>query len=298
MISIEDLSKLEFDEDDFEYIIQSDKKYGDKIAPLSALFMALPQTADHKRSACADFVKKAVETAPECDNQYILQLLFWLYCVPFAKEYYKQKNISEEIFYDTMKDISCKTRDCKKLHGKVGTYSPWFYLHFSYVYFALGRLQFYIENYHNTYEKNGYTIQTGDRIYSCHIPSGSKLTREKCMESFQKAYEFFSDELTGDILPVICTSWLLYPPYKERVFPKGSNIESFANLFDIIGQYETGFRFSEAELIFGACYQGSTEGFPADNSLRRNMIEYMNSGEKSGHGIGIILYDGKQKKIL
>ena len=76
------------------------------------------------------------------------------------------------------------------------------------------------------------------------------------------------------------------------------NIEGFANLFDIIGQYETGFRFSEAERIFGACYQGSTEGFPADNSLRRNMIEYMNSGEQSGHGIGIILYDGKKKKIL
>ncbi|MBE7025929.1 MAG: hypothetical protein E7408_07755 [Ruminococcaceae bacterium] len=299
MVSRALLEKLEFEGKDIEYIVESDGKYGDRIAPLSALFMNNNKSPAERRKDSEEFVQKAIETAPECDNQYILQLLFWLYCVPFAKEHYEKNNISEEVLYNTMQDLTCKTRECKEVHGKVGCYSPWFYLHFSYVYFGLGRLQFYVENYtHAPYSKKGYTIKTGDRIYSCHIPSGSKLTEEKCMESFQKAYEFFKPELKGDILPLICASWLLYPPYIERVFPKGSNMERFAKLFDIIGQNETGQRFSECERIFGVPYEGNTNGFPDDNTLRRNMIAYMNSGSASGHGIGIILYDGEKKRIL
>ncbi len=198
-----------------------------------------------------------------------------------------------------MKDLSCKTRECKEVYGKTGVYYPYFYLHFGYVYFALGRLQYQVETYsHDTYSSGEYVINNGDRIYSCHIPSGSKLTEEKCMESLQKAYEFFKSQLQGDILPVICTSWLLYPPYIEHVLPKGSNMEKFSKLFHIIGQYETGRKFSESERVFGTHFKESTEGFPCDNSLRRNMIEYMNSGNQSGHGIGIILYDGRKKEIV
>ncbi len=299
MLERELLEKLDFESADIEYIIVKNKKYGDKIAPLSESFMNAEISVSEKRKLSAELLQKSIETAPECDNQYILQLLFWLHCVPFAKEHYEKNNISMDVFYDTMKDLSCKTNECKDVYNKIGCYSPWFYLHFSYVYFGLGRLQFYIENYtHETYSKDGYAINKGDRIYSCHIPSGGKLTQEKCMESFDKAYEFFKPELKDDILPLICTSWLLYPPYIEKVFPKGSNMEKFALMFDIIGQYETDYRFSECERIFGVAYKGNTDGFPTDNTLRRNMVEYMNSKSNSGHGIGIILYDGKNKRIL
>ncbi len=299
MINRELLKKLEFEETDIEYIMQSDIAYRDKIMPFSVSFMNAEKTPQNSFVISSEIIQKAIEAVPECDNPYILQLLFWLYCVPTAKEYYEKRGISEEVFYDTMKDLSCKTRECKEVHKKTGTYSPWFYLHFSYVYFGLGRLQFYIETYaHNTYSKNGYTVKKGDTIYSCHIPSGSKLTEEKCMHSFQKAYEFFKADLENDILPLTCRSWLLYPPYTERVFPKGSNIEKFANLFDIIEQHETGYKFSECEHIFGSTYKGNTDGFPDDNSLRRNMIEYMNSNSPSGYGVGILLYDGKKKRII
>lgn len=299
MIERKLLEKLEFESEDIDHIIECDKRYGSKISPLSTEFMKIGKSENERRAFSSELVQKAVDAAHDFDNPYIIRLLFWLYCVPYAEEYYKENNISEEIFFDTMKDLSCKTRECKEVYGKTGIYYPYFYLHFGFVYFALGRLQFCIDKYaHDTYSSGGYVINNGDRIYSCHIPSGDRLTEEKCMQSLQRAYEFFKPELKGNILPVICTSWLLYPPYIECVFPKDSNMEKFTKLFDITGQYETGRRFTECERIFGVAFEGSTENFPRDNSLRRNMIEYMNSGRPSGHGIGIILYDGIKREIV
>lgn len=309
MISYELLKRLNFETDDIEYILDCEKKYGDIIHPFSSEFMLTNgkqdfkpyeiKQSEEKYNFAAKTMEKVSSSVPDCDNEYVLQLLFWLHCLPFAKKYYDENGISEEIFYDTMKDISVKTRECKEQHGKTGTFTVWFFLYFDYLYFALGRLQFYTEMYnHKPYKFSDYEINPGDRVYSCHIPSGERLTTEMCMDSFGRAYEFYKDEIEGDILPLICRSWLIYPNYIGRVFPEGSNMEKFAKLFDITETIETGRKFGDCARVFGVPFEGTTEGFPSDNTLRRNFIEYINSGGEFGGGIGIILYDGVKKEII
>lgn len=309
VLSFDILTRLRFEPEDIPYILECDKKYSNIITPLSYEFMAtngyqngLPYAEElkwNKKSFALEMLERVVEANKTCDNEHISQLLFWLYCVPYAEEYYKKNEISEEIFYDTFSDISCKVRECKEQYGKIGTCFEWFYLHFDFIYFALGRLQYYIESYnHEPYKYGNYELKPGDLIYSCHIPSGDKLTPDSCMKSFDKAYEFFKDNLKDNILPIECRSWLIYPEYVGKVFPKDSNLEKFALMFDIIDRIDTGRNFKDCYHVFNRPFEGTTEGFPADNSLRRRFIEYINSGETFGTGTGIVLYDGLKKKII
>ena len=98
--------------------------------------------------------------------------------------------------------------------------------------------------------------------------------------------------------PLICFSWLLYKPYAEHVFPAGSNLKKFADLFDVIAEVNHGDNFEDAWRVFNQPYTGSTKDLPADNTLRRNFIQYINDGGSFGDGYGIILYNGKEKRII
>ena len=101
MIEYALLEKLGFENEDIEYIICADKEYGEKIAPVSRLFMESEKDENTRRELSSQMLQRAAETAGECDNVYILQLLFWLYCLPFAKTYYGKiekhmlKNLSQ-----------------------------------------------------------------------------------------------------------------------------------------------------------------------------------------------------------
>ena len=113
-----------------------------------------------------------------------------------------------------------------------------------------------------------------------------------------KAYEFFKPQLKEDIIPIISNTWLLYKPYIDNVYPEGSNLKKFAGLFDIIDEISRGNDFSDSWRVFGKMYNGSTKDFPSDNTLRRNFIKYINEKNEFGNGYGIILYDGKKKRII
>ena len=67
---------------------------------------------------------------------------------------------------------------------------------------------------------------------------------------------------------------------------------------DIIEINDAGRNFKDCIRVFNVPFNGTTERFPADNSLRRGFIEYINSGATFGSATGIILYDGIKKKII
>ena len=69
-------------------------------------------------------------------------------------------------------------------------------------------------------------------------------------------------------------------------------------MFDIIDTTSTGNVFDDGWRVFNKMYEGTTKDLPVDNSLRLRFVEYINSGGDFGYGYGIILYDGKQKKII
>ena len=260
-----------------------------------------PEEVQQRHSQMLDSLAAADKVCKDCDNEYIANLLFWLHCVPYAKPLYERADIDLSIYWESMSDLACKTRECKQKRGKCGTYVTWnwYSLFLDLLLFSLGRLQFYIETFQeDCYQFGDYTLKKGDTVYSCHIPSTGKLPIQACMDSFQQAYEFFKEDLTSSVIPIVCDSWLLYPPYLEKVFSEGSNLANFAGLFQIIAVTEIGTVFDKCANVFHMPYPGSTRPLPRDTSLRRNFIRYIDEGNTFGSGYGVILYDGQQKRII
>lgn len=301
------LEKLKIREADAREIQTCNREYGHVIEPLAREYMSFAPKAFLKpykvgeRAATEqrrkDFLARARETAGG-KEPYKAELLFWLHCVPYAQERYRQMGIPENIFWDTMMDITYKLDECRNVYEVCGVFSSWFFLHFDWQVASFGRLQYQIREFPKEhYEWDGYELNRGDLVYACHIPSAGKLTRELCLDSLQRAYDFLKNDLKTGILPVVCDSWLLFPPYIQSVFGEGSNLKAFSELFDIVEviprqTFEDGWR------IFGAAYTGPVSDLPKNTTLQRNMIRYMENGGGFGFGYGILLYDGEQRKIL
>ena len=304
---MEFLSKLGIKEADAREILACNEKIGDTIQKLAEEYMSFAPKAflkpyqegeraitEQRRNAFLSRVQEAAGEAPV----YKAWLLFWLHCVPYAWERYRQMGIPEEIFWDTMKDITYKLEECRQVYETCGVFSSWFSLHFDWQVAAFGRLQYQIREFpKERYVWGDYELNCGDLVYACHIPSSGKLTEALCLDSLQRAYEFLKKDLKTGILPVVCSSWMLFPPYVEHVFEEGSNLKAFARMFDVV-DVKSRETFDDGWRIFGSAYSGPISRLPRSTSLCRNMIRYMENGGSYGFGYGILLYDGEQKKII
>ena len=301
------LSKLGITGEDAEEILQHNRKYGDLMQQLAQEYMSFAPKSffkpyrDGERAESTQrrdtYLNKARAVVGE-ENTYMAELLFWLHCIPYAQAQYRKMEIPEAVFWETMKDITYKLEECKQLHGKCGVVSSWFSLHFDWQLAAFGRLQYQVRGFpKERYEWRGFQLNYGDPVYACHIPSSGKLSEELCRDSLQRAYEFLKKNLRSSILPVVCNSWMLFPPYVEKAFGAGSNLKAFANMFDVI-DVTTKETFEDGWRIFGAGYTGKIDNLPKDTSLRRNMIRYIEDGGSFGYGYGVLLYDGEKKRFL
>lgn len=302
------LEKIGFCSEDIGQICACDAPCSDALQVLADGFMdtlgqrrRVPYTPEEYtaiQQRVPPLLKQAEALCPRC-HPYMAHLLFWLHCVERGRVYFTREGINEAVFWESMYDLVCKTRMCKKNYGRVGVYLDWFYLFFDCLLFSLGRLQFFIERFDRpVYRRGDYVLHEGDTVYSCHIPANGRLDIDDCLASFQQAYEFFKDDLPGPVIPITCHSWLLYPAYHEKVFDKASNIGRFGALFDIIDQSSTGKRFLDARNVFGRYLGETTDDLPRDTALQRSFIRFIEEGNEFGSGYGIILYDGVQKRIL
>ena len=308
MLTRDFLEKIGFEPDDVEFIFDNNQKYADKLAPVVNEYVSglskdafVPYVGNGRSQSLQRanlFIQQVHEAIPD-GNEFVLNLVAWLNCIPHLYDSYKQLGISDDIFLEAMRDFSYKARECKTVYGVCGLFVNWFFLFFELKEVALGRLQFEVYQFdYDEYTYRDVQLKKGDRVYSCHIPSSGKLTCDMCMESFQQAYEFFKSDLPGDVIPIICASWLLYQPFVDKVFPENSNLSKFAKLFDVIDNKSSGNEFHDGWRVFNKMYEGTTKDLPADNTLRRNFIEYINAGGDFGYGYGVILYDGNKKKIV
>ena len=132
-------------------------------------------------------------------------------------------------------------------------------------------------------------LKKGDVVYNCHIPSGSPLAPEAVMDSLRRAHAFYQPE--NGVLPVICHSWLLYPPHK-KVFPPASNLLRFAEMFDVT-ESEVSPDYNDFWRIFHCPYHASLKNLPRRTELQRNFAAYLQQGNQMGLGLGVLLFDGK-----
>lgn len=293
------LKKIGVEKTDTEFIIRANEALGEQIRKIAEEFYSVREddrNESYKRAV--EYGKRAEALATEEFHKYTAHLLFWLHCIPQMKKDYEERGIPEKVLYETMGDLSCKIRECRELHGVTGTYEDWYFLFTDIKLFGLGRLQYEIAEFEcESYKKGDFELKKGDRVYSCHIPSTGKLTKELYMESFHRAYEFFKEDLKGSIIPIVFHSYLLWPPYMEKVFSETSNTAQFVNEFEILfsGKYST---FIDCWRIFGREFDGTTEKLPQENSLQRSFVKYINEGGDFGHGYGILLYDGEKREVL
>ena len=218
---------------------------------------------------------------------YTINLILVLICAKNVKAIYAERNIPEEIFFDSMSDISCKLIECKKMHNIWGIFSlDWYRGIFSLRTFKLGRLEYEIKQFPLDSYKD--IVKKGDIVYSCHIPSAGPLTPESVMDSLKKAYKFFNIK---DKLIVYCHSWLIYPAHYD-LFPKGSNLRAFYDLYDIIDEEH---QTSNENLwrIFYKPIDTPLDELPENTTLQRNFKEYLKKGNFIGVGVGMLVFDGE-----
>lgn len=309
MLSFDLLKKIGFDTGDIPYILNCHAKYGPKLAPLAERYAATfgtselaPYPGEEREKAytrAKDYVAAAIALFPEEENPHILNLLSWLQLIPYLQGRYEAHSLPKDMLYASLSDLPEKARECRSVYEVCGVFSKWFFLFFELKVFPLGRLDYEIAAFDaDSFSRGGITLNRGDTVYSCHIPAKGKLTEEACLDSLQRAYEFFKPDLSGNILPVVCHSWLLYPPYHKQVFPRDSNLSRFSEMFDILYAESTGQTFGDCWRVFGKMYAGNTQNFPADTQLRRNFLRYMENGNDFGAGFGLLLYDGEKKQLL
>ena len=220
-------------------------------------------------------------------HTFTMMFVFLMCLSKHLRKIYMDKNISYDIYFDSMYDFRCKLFECYNMYGIWGTFVGfWYPGFFNLKLFGLGRLEFELCESQISYESEGVNIKPGDLVIGVHIPSRGPLNMEDCKNSFKRAAEFFADKFIGNKIVFTCGSWLLFPEHKEFL-PKTSNILKFMELFDIINGGPSNDN-ADAWRIFNKGFDGNTtEGLPTNTSLQRAYIDWFNKGNTMGYGTGV-----------
>lgn len=197
-------------------------------------------------------------------------------------EKYREKGINEDVFYETMKDITVWSENHRRKNSSVGLGNiMWIQNHLNCKIFRLGRLQFQpFLFYLPVYAKKRTDIKVGEKVLNVHIPQGEKLLREECEKSFRMAEEFFCDY---NYKGFICESWLLCERNRDFM-SEGSNIIRFSEMFEILGSSENSSQ--TIERVFEKKEKDAWL-YPENTSLQKQCKEYILSGGKPGTGFGV-----------
>lgn len=238
-------------------------------------------------------VKQVEPLATDEASAYALDMTFLCHCFALLWDIYQKEGLSFEMFENTSKDLMYKTRECILRYGDIGTVSVYWYWEFlALKRFAFGRLQFgclrRFENGH--YEKNGYTINDGDTVLDCHIPSGGPLTQEMCFDSYRRVWEFWHHLFPDGVVRIQCGTHLFYPGYRDIM---GANTKAFADNFDIIYVSEKE-DFGDAWRFLDTNDISDPDKLPRVTSLQKRFVEYIKNGGKHGSARGVLLFDGEK----
>lgn len=211
---------------------------------------------------------------------------------------YKEKQISDEIFYDTFSDIKIWCENC---NNKGLENINWLKNHINFELFKIGRLQYQLFKLNNPrLNYNKLPVSYGENVIYVHIPQGEKLDYNACLNSLSFANNFFEKYFSEfNYSYYFCESWLLFEGNKFFM-DKNSNILKFADLFNV--HYSINDEKQEFERIFGfdknICKIAKRRRFyknksdinrlPEFTSLQKNAKEYLINNGRFGEGIGTI----------
>lgn len=274
--------------------LDDEKEFADTFDKIVEEYL-FPTASDIK--AALEKVKETAEKYGE--NEYTMNFVFILSCLPTTFDRYKEKGISEDIFYDTFLDLKCKLIECIKCKEVPGTFVPGWYDGFlQLTRFAYGRFQFEETIYDFDFDfvtKSGHRLTYGDKMIGFHIPSsGVSLTDEVRLDSYKKAYEAYKHFFPDGVVYFKCGSWLLFPRHREFL-PEKSNILKFMGDFELMC-WSQKLGFHDDWRIFDKYAALPPEKLPTDTSLRKAYADWLKNGNMCGSACGVIAFDGE--KIL
>jgi len=189
---------------------------------------------------------------------------------------YNAKNISHDILTDTISDLAVWINRHKNWTGEWGFSQPgWLILHIRGRIFKLGRLQFETSKmWDGVTLKSGDIIHKGEDYLNIHIPRGGRMDEAACLESFERAKEFFPKVLNYDFKAFGCHTWLFDPAF-EKLLPPDSNILKFQRLFEI---FPGGEDFGGLDYVFINITKENIKDAPENTYFQKTLKEYILSG--------------------
>ena len=220
-------------------------------------------------------------------HEYITELLIFMCMSKRLRELYAEHNLPLEYYKKSMADLRYKLDECLLVTGISGSFvAGWFCGFFNLTRFGMGRLQFEITPFGAHYEKNGAKLTPETKVINIHIPrSCEPLTEKACLDSYLMAKEFFKNQVTTDPCPFVCHTWML-DPHLEEFLPKHTNTYRFYKSFDIYNTMPDKHR-SSLWRFFDTMEQ-NPDRLPADNSMRRAFVDYLQNGGRLSYGSGIL----------
>lgn len=228
--------------------------------------------------------KTAAEAYRQLENclgrneEHMKMLACQLVCVCRDYDRYKEKGISDEIYFDTMKCFTRFLGECRERTGTVVFDRGWWtYRQVSMTLFRIGELEYEMCRFR------------GKKAISIHIPSDADFTPEKVQESLKKAGEFL-EKIYPDFADAeyFCESWLLSPRL-GALMKDSSNIRKFQILFQIEEDMPQDKEYME--WVFGKMPDTPWQELPEQTSLQRKVKEMLKNGENLGAGAGILRED-------
>ncbi|MCQ2485773.1 MAG: acyltransferase domain-containing protein [Clostridia bacterium] len=231
------------------------------------------------------------------ENEYTMDFIFILNCVPILKERYDKAGIDEKIFWDSADDLRCKLIECIDCEEVPGTFvAGWNDGFFKMTRFAYGRFQYEVctYNWENDFTFScGKVMHPGDTYINFHIPSsGIPLTDEVRLASYKEAYKHYKHLFPDGNVIFGCGSWLLYPRHREFL-PKHLNILKFMDDFEVVGSAEKE-GFPNGWRVFGKDSDLPYDQLPRDTTLRKAYADWLIAGNPGGDAFCVFLFDGEK----
>lgn len=219
---------------------------------------------------------------------YEAQLLLYLCLSRYLWDYYEKAGLPAEVCLASLEDLKWKAIECHHVYGVWGSFvASWFAGFFRLTRFTLGRLQFEEIAFPEDYPADGKLCEREiDVVLNMHIPSAGPLNREKCVESYKMAAEFWEKYYHRTSPVFCCLSWLLYPEH-EKFLPETSNILRFQRDFDIYTSW-TDKEGEDLWRIFGGMYDGHPENLAENTSLQKAYKQWLLDGNLPGEGRGFL----------
>ena len=185
---------------------------------------------------------------------------------------YEEKQISNQIFYDTIKCISRFISECNVMNGEeYFDRDFWAHRQLSLKLFRIGELEYEFME---------------DKTISIHIPSDANLTKDNIDNSLKEMKEFVKIHKPEYINSIICCdSWLLSPNLKKYL-NDDSKILLFQSYFEIKEV------FLDNKEFIRWLYQTENKDdlilLKEDTSLQRKVKEALLNNENLGAAYGVL----------